>query len=76
MRIVQMTLDKELVKQVDKIARETGTTRSAFTRDALRQAIRRVQVRRMEEQHRQGYMRKPVSADEFTGWEPEQVWGD
>ncbi|WP_373498934.1 hypothetical protein [Desulfococcus sp.] len=29
-----------------------------------------------EHQHRQGYERKPVAADEFSVWEAEQVWGD
>jgi len=32
MRTIQMTLDDDLVKTVDKIARELKTTRSAFTR--------------------------------------------
>jgi metal-responsive CopG/Arc/MetJ family transcriptional regulator len=36
MKTVQMTLDESLVEQVDRVAQSLGTTRSAFTRDALR----------------------------------------
>ncbi|MGD9227282.1 MAG: ribbon-helix-helix domain-containing protein, partial [Desulfobacterales bacterium] len=36
-----MTLDDELVESVDKLVKELKTSRSAFTRDALREAINR-----------------------------------
>ena len=45
MRTIQMTLDDELVERVDEIVREQKTTRSAFTRKALRDAIERARVR-------------------------------
>ena len=35
MRTVQLTLDEELIEQVDALAKRLGTTRSALTRDAL-----------------------------------------
>ena len=38
MKTVQMTLDENLVKAVDSAAKKLGTTRSAFTRQALRSA--------------------------------------
>ena len=37
MRTVQMTLDEDLVKAVDKASKRLGTTRSEFTRRALRE---------------------------------------
>jgi len=76
MRTVQMTLDEDLVKAVDKVARKLGTTRSGFTRAALRKAIDEFNERRLEERHRQGYEKFPVAADEFSVWEDEQAWGD
>jgi len=76
MRTVQMTLDEELVSIVDKISRKLGTTRSAFTRDALRKAIGQFEIRKMEKKHRDGYKKKPVTATEFGSWENEQVWVD
>ena len=68
MRTVQMTLDERLVQTVDRVAKELHTTRSAFTREALRQAVARVKTLRLEEKHRKGYARKPASADEFGVW--------
>ena len=76
MRTVQMTLDEELVQTVDKVVKTMHTTRSAFTRDALQQALARVRTQRLEEKHRQGYLRKPARADEFGIWEKEQAWGE
>jgi predicted transcriptional regulator len=35
-----MTLDDELVEQVDQLAKANNTTRSAFTHEALIRAIR------------------------------------
>jgi metal-responsive CopG/Arc/MetJ family transcriptional regulator len=71
-----MTLDPELVAAVDKVARKLGTTRSGFTREALRAALRRVHEKALEDRHREGYRRHPVKRGEFSGWEKEQVWPD
>jgi metal-responsive CopG/Arc/MetJ family transcriptional regulator len=76
MRTIQMTLDDELVKKVDTIANELHTSRSAFTRDALRVAVKEYQIRRLELKHRQGYAVHPVNTEEFSVWEKEQNWGD
>jgi metal-responsive CopG/Arc/MetJ family transcriptional regulator len=76
MRTVQMTLDEHLVSTVDKVVKNMHTTRSAFTREALQQAIARIKMQRLEEKHRQGYLHKPAKADEFAVWEKEQKWGD
>src|SRR6266516_1609966 len=69
MRTVQMTLDHELVDAVDRAAKRLRTTRSGFTRDALRAALDRVRVRELESKHREGYRRKPVKKTEFVVWE-------
>lgn len=76
MRTVQLTLDEELVEAVDRIARKLGTTRSGFTREALRAALARSKEREKERKHREGYLRKPSGGGEFQVWESEQVWGE
>jgi metal-responsive CopG/Arc/MetJ family transcriptional regulator len=76
MRTVQMTLEEELVDAVDRVARKLGTTRSAFTREALRAALVRSKEREKERRHREGYLRKPPGRGEFQGWEGEQIWGE
>jgi metal-responsive CopG/Arc/MetJ family transcriptional regulator len=76
MKTIQMTLDEDLVKTVDNVVKTLHTTRSAFTRDALRRAIHDVNLRQLEEKHRKGYQKKPAACGEFEVWESEQKWGD
>jgi len=76
MRMVQMTLDEELIEAVDKVVKDLKTTRSSFTRNALRDALDKYHARRLEEQHRRGYARQPARKSEFSVWEKEQDWGD
>ncbi len=76
MKTVQMTLDESLVQEVDRAAHTLGTNRSAFTRDALREALVRMEEKVFEEKHRAGYARHPVREGEFDVWESEQVWVD
>ena len=74
MKTVQMTLDDDLIKEVDNLVKQLKTNRSAFTRDALRIALLNYKNDQLEQQHRKGYLQHPVSGNEFTGWEDEQVW--
>ncbi|MBU0567509.1 ribbon-helix-helix domain-containing protein [bacterium] len=76
MRTIQMTLEDNLVESVDRIVRELKTTRSAFTRTALREAINNLTVRQLEKKHRKGYEIHPANKDEFSVWEREQNWGN
>ena len=76
MKTVQMTLDENLIASVDKVARRLGTTRSAFTRQALKTALREVRINELEQKHREGYRRKPVRRGELDDWEAEQVWAE
>ncbi len=76
MRTIQITLDDELVDAVDKVVKKLKTTRSAFTRQALRSAITQANIKQMENKHKEGYEKKPVSKSEFTIWESEQEWID
>jgi metal-responsive CopG/Arc/MetJ family transcriptional regulator len=74
MKTVQMTLDEALVAQVDRAARRLKTSRSAFTRDALRSALARLSTVEREARHRRGYAAKPVERGEFDIWIGEQAW--
>jgi len=71
-----MTLDDELVNDVDKMVKQLHTSRSAFARDALRDALDKYKALQLEEKHRQGYRQQPVTGAEFSAWEDEQEWGD
>jgi len=76
MKTVQMTIDEELLEAIDRVAKRLRTTRSAFTREALRDAVTKHNLARLEEKHRVGYERRPVEENEFALWEGEQEWGD
>ena len=76
MRTIQMTLDDELVDTVDKLVKKLKTTRSAFTRNALREAIKQTNINALEKKHKRGYERYPIGKSEFSIWESEQDWGD
>jgi metal-responsive CopG/Arc/MetJ family transcriptional regulator len=76
MRTIQMTLDDDLVKAVDRVSKQLRTSRSAFARKALRDALARHKLEELERKHRRGYEKQPVAGDEFSVWETEQAWGD
>jgi len=76
MRTVQMTLDEDLIARLDRTTRRLKTTRSAFARKALREALERLHTSNLEKRHREGYQAKPSRRGEFDAWESEQVWGD
>lgn len=74
MKTVQMTLDEKLVSAVDRAAKRLGTSRSGFTREALRRALQQLQTIELERRQREGYERHPVRPRELGDWEDEQVW--
>ena len=76
MRTVQMTLDDDLVRKVDLVSKKLRTSRSAFTRKALREALSRLSLEEQERKHRRGYQKHPTEVDEFSVWETEQAWVD
>jgi metal-responsive CopG/Arc/MetJ family transcriptional regulator len=76
MRTIQMTLDDSLVEAVDHVSRELHTSRSAFTRKALQDALDKHKIGQLELKHRRGYEHHPAAGDEFSVWEAEQAWGD
>jgi metal-responsive CopG/Arc/MetJ family transcriptional regulator len=71
-----MTLEDELVRSVDQAAKKLHTTRSGFTRSALKEALKHLKIKQLEHQHRQGYQAHPSTREEVGVWEKEQAWGD
>ena len=76
MKTIQMTIDEYLLQQVDQTVSALKTTRSAFIRDALEQALRSYQIRRLEERDEVGYTTVPAAQNETEEWTTEQDWGD
>jgi metal-responsive CopG/Arc/MetJ family transcriptional regulator len=59
MRTIQMTLDDELVASVDQVVKKLKTTRSAFARKALRNAVKQVNVNLLGKRQ-EGYEQHPA----------------
>jgi len=74
MEIVQIVLDKKLLHATDQAARRTRRNRSALVRDALREHLRRLEVRAKEERDREGYLQQPQVPGESQAWEAEAMW--
>lgn len=74
MEIVQIVLDKRLLQATDQAARRARSNRSALVREALREHLRRLEVRDREERDRQGYSKKPQAQGDALAWEAEAVW--
>ena len=74
MEVVQIVLDKKLLRATDQAARRTKRNRSALVRDALREHLRRLRVHELELRDRAGYLKQPHSKDEWAPWENEATW--
>jgi metal-responsive CopG/Arc/MetJ family transcriptional regulator len=74
MEIVQIVLDKKLLQAADQAAKRTRRNRSALVRDALREHLRRLELRASEERDRHGYSLQPPADAEARGWESEGTW--
>jgi metal-responsive CopG/Arc/MetJ family transcriptional regulator len=72
--VIQIVLDKKLLQAADRAARRARSNRSAVVRDALREHLRRLEIRDKEERDRQGYSRRPQLAHETVVWEAEAAW--
>ena len=76
MKTIQMTIDEQLLLQVDRATETLGTTRSAFIRDALQLALKQLQIKIWEQQHIAGYERIPLPQTDISEWADIQAWGD
>lgn len=74
MQIIQIVLDQKLLQATDQAAKRTRRNRSALVRDALREHLRRLELRAVEERDRQGYARHPQTDADACRWESEATW--
>lgn len=74
MKTIQMTIDENLLREVDKATKKIKTSRSEFIRRAMQRLLNDLDAKEMEKNHRDGYKKFPVKGDEFDVWENEQSW--
>ena len=75
MKTIQMTIDPQLLKAVDKLTKLRKTTRSALIRTALEAELRRERISELESRHAAGYAEFPSVPNEFSPWLDQQDWG-
>ena len=66
----RITLDEDLISDIDRAASHLKMTRAVFVRQALVNAL----TRHSEADHRRGYETAPEGQNEFSIWASEQVW--
>jgi metal-responsive CopG/Arc/MetJ family transcriptional regulator len=74
METIQVVLDTKLLQATDRAAHRTKRNRSALIRDALREHLRRLEIRALEERDRKGYAGEPQMPTEVLVWEAEAAW--
>ncbi len=74
METIQIVIDTKLLKATDRAARRTKRNRSALVRDALREHLRSLETRALEERDREGYTRHPGADEDVRIWEAEAAW--
>ena len=74
METIQIVLDKPLLQAADRAAKKLKRNRSALVRDALREHLRRIEIRAQEEQERAAYKAHPQDLYEARLWETVAVW--
>ena len=76
MKTIQMTMEDDLLARVDARVKALGLTRSAFARDAFREALRRFDELELEQRQIAGYRKTPPNLTEFDIPESDHAWGD
>ena len=74
MQTIQIVLDVRLLKATDLAAKRHKMNRSALIRDAVREHLRRLHVKDLEERERKGYEAHPQRVEEYQLWEEAAVW--
>lgn len=76
MKVIQMTMERDLLEQIDSRAKQLGITRSAFARRAFREARARFDEIELEKHHVEGYRKMSTSPQEFRIPEFDHAWGN
>jgi len=61
MKLIQVPMDPELLNAVDRRAKHSQSTRSAFIRDACRRHLEKLDEEELDRQYVAGYRRQPES---------------
>ena len=74
METIQIVLNEELLRATDGAARRARVNRSALVREALREYLKRLEMRELEGRDRAGYQKHPDTSAESADWEQVASW--
>jgi len=74
MKTIQITIDPELLHQIDTDEVSIKKGRSAFLRQAVRYYLEQKRLKLISEKYRSGYTQGLAKDDDLTIWKDEQVW--
>lgn len=74
MKTIQIVLDSELLRATDSAAKRARVNRSALVRKALREHLRRLNVKELEARERRAYQKQPQDVEEVERWAQVAVW--
>ena len=74
MKTIQITIDPDLLEEMDNDGTCKEIGRSAFLRRAARHYLKRQRDRAITEKYRSGYAKGLAKGNDQAAWEEEQVW--
>jgi len=74
MKTIQITIDPDLLHEIDSDEESREKGRSAFLRKAVRYYLEQKRQKSIADKYRSGYRQGLAKADDLTLWEDEQVW--
>jgi metal-responsive CopG/Arc/MetJ family transcriptional regulator len=74
MKNIQITVDEETLRQVDRVSKPLGLKRSEIVRQALREWLQRRVVEKFEDDWIAALNRRPDDAARADDWLAAQTW--
>ena len=74
MKPIQILMDDDLIRTLDREARRLRSNRSRLVRAALSAYLATTRRRMLDERYRRGYVQKPAALDDVGEWERIQEW--
>ncbi len=74
MKVVQISLPDDLLRQVDQEVQTLETSRSEFAREAFRLLLAQLELERGERQHARAYAEQPEQPGEFDVFYGARKW--
>ena len=74
MKTIQIAIDDTLLQKIDLAAQFKKIARSQFIRQALENAVHQQMILDLEQKQIEGYLKHPLTGEEFNVWDLEQVW--